>query len=166
MEDLKNVDGIITAFHLLRTTGERNVRLVLAGRYTEALRNRAASVGLPGNCIFFTGEISNAEIAKEMQRADCFVLNSYIENAPCVISEALCCGLPVIATNVGGVREMVDRSNGLLLSPGDTPSLAVNMERMIDNYTSFDKSGIAVAACRRYGFATVARQFQNLYLNT
>ena len=56
-----------------------------------------------------------AATPNEMQQAHSFVLNSNIENAPCVISEALCCGLPVIATRVGGVPEMVDKFNGILV---------------------------------------------------
>ncbi len=165
MEDLKNVDGIITAFHLLLETGKRNARLVIAGRYTEAIQQKAASPGLPQNCISFTGEIPYPEVARELQRSDCFVLNSYIENAPCVISEALCCGLPVIATNVGGVPEMVNRSNGLLVPPGDVSLLAESMAQMIDNYVTYDRAGIAAAACQRYGFESVAAQFRTLYLN-
>ncbi|MEJ7912182.1 MAG: glycosyltransferase [Chitinophagaceae bacterium] len=165
MEDLKNVAGIINAFHILLQSGARSARLVLVGKYTETLQQQAASLDLLESGIFFKGEISYADVAKEMQTGDCFVMNSHIENAPCVISEALCCGIPVVATNVGGVPEMIDGSNGLLLPPDNTLLLAEAMERMIENQDFYHRKEIAATACLRYGLVAVARQFQILYFN-
>ena len=58
-----------------------------------------------------------------MRAADVFVLSSEFENLPVVLLEALACGLPVVATDVGGVREIVDESVGALVPPRDVPAL-------------------------------------------
>ena len=65
--------------------------------------------------VAYTGEITYAEVASQMQRASALVMFSRHENFPCVIIEALCCGLPCIATNVGGVPEAVDNKNGIVV---------------------------------------------------
>ena len=63
-------------------------------------------------------------IAATMKAADVFVLASYREGTPRVISEAMACGLPVIATNIDGVPEQIDDGeNGLLISPRQTQPL-------------------------------------------
>jgi glycosyltransferase involved in cell wall biosynthesis len=48
---------------------------------------------------------------QKCKKADAFILFSRHENFPCVVIEALCCGLPVVASNVGGIAEAVDETN-------------------------------------------------------
>jgi glycosyltransferase involved in cell wall biosynthesis len=82
----------------------------------------AGIAAIPGS-IEFTGEIAYEEVAKAMQQADCLLLFSHIENSPCVIGEALCCGLPVIASRVGGIPELIDEQNGILVPAADETAL-------------------------------------------
>ncbi|MBG3876263.1 glycosyltransferase family 4 protein, partial [Desulfovibrio oxamicus] len=62
-------------------------------------------------------------VADYLQLLDAFVLPSLSESMPNTLLEAICSGLPVIASQVGGVPELV-RGNGLLVPPGDVPALA------------------------------------------
>ena len=55
--------------------------------------------------IAFTGPLRTTEVVRQMQSHDVLVLNSRRENFPCVIPEAWACGLPVMSTDVGGIRE-------------------------------------------------------------
>ncbi len=59
-----------------------------------------------------------------LQSLDLFVLSSDWEGLPVVAMEAMACGVPVVATNVGGVAEIVDETIGLLCPPGDEAALA------------------------------------------
>jgi glycosyltransferase involved in cell wall biosynthesis len=61
------------------------------------------------------GEIKTNEVATKMQNADCFLLYSDYENLPCVLLESMSCGTPVIATNVGGISEIVNSNCGELI---------------------------------------------------
>ena len=59
-----------------------------------------------------------------MQRADFLVLPSLGETFSVVVVEAMACGLPVVATRVGGVPELVDEQTGLLVEPGSAGGAA------------------------------------------
>ncbi len=162
MVALKNVAGIIDAFAQLIKSGVV-AQMVFVGNRNNEYSSYADGVGLLNTSVFFRGEIGYADVAKEMQLANCFVLNSNIENAPCVISEALCCGLPVIATEVGGVPEMLSTTDGLLIPPNDTAALLNAMRNMYNQYSSFDTTRISEKAIAKYAYGAIARAFQHLY---
>ncbi|HEY1114422.1 MAG TPA: glycosyltransferase, partial [Chitinophagaceae bacterium] len=94
MVPLKNVTGILRAFNkALELCGE-NIQLILVGNRNNDFTFLAEQLGLLNKYVFFKGEVAYSEVGREMQLSHCFILNSYMENSPCVIGEALCCGLP------------------------------------------------------------------------
>lgn len=161
MVPLKNARGILEAYRELRKL-RGDVELVMVGDTDPAIREYASSLGL-GHGLRFTGEIDYAAVAAEMRLAHALVHFSDMENAPCVIGEAFCCGLPVIATNVGGIPEMIGEGNGMLVPPRDTAALTEAMVRMIEMEPNYDREGIAREAFTRFSYATVGRQFDDLY---
>jgi glycosyltransferase involved in cell wall biosynthesis len=163
MVPLKNVSGILNAFRSLITTTDGEIQLIMIGNKNNIYKDQAHKWGLLNKTIFFKGEIPYTEVAKEIQLSHCLLLNSHIENAPCVISEALCCGLPVISTNVGGISEMVDNSNGFLISADDEESLAITMLKMINEHAYFNQKKIAEEAHKQYSYSVIAKQFDELY---
>ncbi len=162
MVPLKNPAGILRAFRNLLERGHA-AELVMVGNTDQSLQHVADESGLPERSVSFKGEIPYEEVAKEMQSADCFVLFSQIENSPCVIGEALCCGLPVIATRVGGIPELVDVSAALLVGAGDEASLADSMEEMIKNQSRYDRKKIAENAKSKFSYAVVGKKFDEIY---
>ena len=56
----------------------------------------------------FTGLLEGQKLADELASGDFLVMSSNYENMPVVILEALASGLPVVSTNVGGIKEMID----------------------------------------------------------
>lgn len=89
--------------------------------------------------IFFHGFISLEHIRKLMVKADCVVLPSLCyENSPTVIYEAFQAGLPVLASRIGGIPELVrEDENGLLFEPGSTDALVSAMERFASARVKF-----------------------------
>ena len=82
--------------------------------------------------VVFTGGVTREQLIAEYQGADIFVLPSFAESAPMAISQALCMGLPIVTTNVGGIPEMIqDKEVGLLVPPGDAAALADALEFLI-----------------------------------
>jgi glycosyltransferase involved in cell wall biosynthesis len=126
---------------------------------------KAKELGYLNRTVFFTGEIPYEEVARQMKTAHCLILNSNIENSPCVIGEALCCGLPVIATSVGGIPELVNENQGILIAPNDTKALVDAMDKMKKEYTTFNRKTFAAEASRKFSFAAVSKKFDEVYGN-
>jgi len=81
--------------------------------------------------IALTGPLSRAELLKEYARADVFVLPSLFDCTPIVLLEAMAAGLPIVASRVGGIPEVVaEGENALLCSPNDPVALAKALERL------------------------------------
>jgi glycosyltransferase involved in cell wall biosynthesis len=161
---LKNVIGILHAAAALRGKG-RDFRLLIAGQGEdrESLEQLAETLSLREGCVRFVGRKDETELAQIMRQADCFVLFSNYENLPCVISEAMASGLPVIATRVGGVPEQVKPGTGILLDPGDEAGLAKAMADILDGNVCFDRQAIRRFAEENYSYAEVGKRFLLLY---
>ncbi len=75
--------------------------------------------------VFFKGRIKQDQISDWMNASDLFCLPSLFEGCPNVVIEALSCGIPVLATKVGGIPELLKSENsGLLVMPGDIEALS------------------------------------------
>ena len=140
-----------------------NVELVMVGDTNTSIRNFAKELGLTGSQVLFRGEIPYYEVAREIQEADCLVLFSNIENSPCVIGEALCCGLPVIATKVGGIPELVNEENSILIEPKDEKALVAAMQEMIARFSEFKHKKIAEKAQSRFSYPVAGKKFNEIY---
>lgn len=157
----KNPEGLIKAFALLKQR-RKDWELIIVGPATQELQVFAQKTCV-SDYTQFKGEISHEQVAKEMQQANAFVLFSKHENLPCVILEALCCGLPVVTTNVGGIAEVINATNGYLVNNEDIESLSDKLEAMMDGYKSFNRSIISNKAILFFGKDAVSKQFIQLY---
>jgi glycosyltransferase involved in cell wall biosynthesis len=81
------------------------------------------------------GALEVAQVVAEMQRASALVMPSlWFENFPLTLVEAFACGLPVIASRLGAMAELVeDGVTGLLFAPGDVADLALKMQWALDH---------------------------------
>lgn len=114
----------------------------------------AADLGL-GSAVTFAGYQSQAEVARHLAATDVFVLPSYAEGVPVTLMEAMGSGVPVVATQVGGVGELVeDGVNGYIVRPGDGPALADRIGRLLGDGASRQRFGAA-------GRAKVEAEFAN-----
>ena len=103
--------------------------------FVEHLRQQAEASGISDR-VFFPGPRSGDDLASAYAAADVLVLASRAETYGMVVTEALACGLPVIATAVGGLPEALGRTSGgrrpgLLVPPGDCGALAAALRRWL-----------------------------------
>jgi len=106
------------------------------------------------------------EMAELYQAADLFVCASRADNLPNTIMEAMGCGLPVLATSVGGIPEMVeDGYNGRLCTPDDPEALAVTLADMLQNQSVLAAMGTkAREFCERnYAHGMQAEAYSKLF---
>ena len=92
------------------------------------------------------GEKTPAEVCRAMQESHLFVLFSRYENAPVVLSECQAVGLPVVASRVGGIPEIVNAETGMLVPSEDEQTLAKTIDTMLDALPRYSAETI-----RRYG---------------
>ena len=108
---------------------------------------RAAEVTPLSGRVFFAGARSSEDIPVWMNACDLLVLPSLSEGRPNVVLEAQACGLPVIATRVGGTPELIeDGVDGILVEAGDSCALAESIKQLCDEEGLKNELG---AAARR-----------------
>ncbi|MBN1431656.1 MAG: glycosyltransferase family 4 protein [Methanomicrobiaceae archaeon] len=95
----------------------------------------------PDNCIFL-GSVNPEKIPALMNSADFLTLPSHSEGLGIVLLESLACRLPVIASNVGGIPEIISDENGILIPPGDVDRLSDAVNWMKENPGSIREMGI------------------------
>ena len=81
--------------------------------------------------VIFTGLLDKKQLSTEYKNADIFVFPSYREGLPRVIIEAMSWGLPCVATNIPGCKELLNES--MLATVGDTESLIKILVHLLDN---------------------------------
>jgi len=116
------------------------------------------------NTVIVESEKTHDQIAKEMQKADVFVLFSNIENLPLVLLESISSGTPFIATKVGGVPELFNNEMGRLVDARDIDQLLNEMNFMIENPNFFNSSTIRSYAIKNYSNEEVGKKFNDLYI--
>ena len=162
-EAAKNVKGLLRAAKM-RTEKRQDWQLVLVGTgadYKE-VRAYAETLAFPAGTLRWTGELTPREVAEEMHKADAFVLPSNYENAPVVLSESLAMGLPIIASRIGGIPEMVDDESGILVPTRDEKALAEAMDEMLDNLDKYDSEKIRLKG-EQYSFEMVGKHLKAVY---
>lgn len=161
MDHPKNVEGILNVLHRLKQL-RTDWECVMLGWDKPALKQQCAQLGLNDH-VQWKGVVTYKEVAVEMQHASALLMFSRYENQPCVILESLCCGLPVIATRVGGIPEVVNSSNGILVDPENEDQLFQACTQCMNDYQLFDRASIAQQAQLLFSYDAVGRQLVELY---
>lgn len=147
-------------FDALRLLKDRGVpcRLLVAGQGPVEANLRGAAEGLK---IEFHGDVG--DISKWLKRLDAFVLPSDHEGTPLALIEALATGLPCIATDVGGVRNLLGDA-GLLIARRNPAAIASAVERLISHPDlRIRLRNAAIARAKHYSLAQRALPFLDMY---
>jgi glycosyltransferase involved in cell wall biosynthesis len=99
------------------------------------------------------------DVAVWMTAADLVTLPSYMEGCPNVVLEALACGRPVVATNVGGIPEIMSDECGRLVPPREPVALAQALGSVLD--TAWDAAAISARGSRSW--STVAAELLEIF---
>jgi glycosyltransferase involved in cell wall biosynthesis len=160
---VKGVPLLLEAFARVRADHpEARLTLVGDGPERASLQARATALGLQ-DAINFAGYRTQEEVAVFLEAADMLVLPSFAEGLPVVLMEALASRIPVIATPMAGVSELVqDGVTGLLVPPGDIDGLTDALDRLLGDHDLCRRLG--EAGCRAVGERhDVAREVATLF---
>lgn len=110
--------------------GEPAARLVMIGDGPDraAIMQRIRSLGLT-DVVSLPGAVAHQQLPDWFRAADLLCLPSHAEGVPNVVLEAMASGLPVVATRVGGIPEVLPPDAGLLVPVGDTSALAAALQQ-------------------------------------
>lgn len=131
---VKGFDSLIRAMkRVTRARPEATLHLAGEGPLKDSLQEEAVRVGI-AKSLRFLGSISPQELQKEYEQARVFVLPSLSEGLGRVVWEAMASGLPVVASNVGGIPELVENGKtGFLVPPGDEEAFAKRILWLFEN---------------------------------
>jgi glycosyltransferase involved in cell wall biosynthesis len=161
--DQKNVNGIIKVFAKVHTgVPATTLTIVGNGAGISDLKTLAKSLNLESS-VTFTGTKTGTDLVALVQYADAFVLFSNYENLPCVMLEAMCCGLPVISATVGDIPAYINDANGLLIDAGNENELVRAMEQMIKKRGDYNSEVIRNTVIDKVNADVIGKQFVEVY---
>lgn len=140
---IKGVDVLLNAWAKLRARADATLVLVGDGLLRRELEEQARTLGIAA-AVRFVGAVPQAQVAGWIGAADQVCLSSHNEGMPNVVVESLASGVPVVATAVGGLPDViVEGENGVLVPPGEPDALAAALARGLS--TSWDRARIAAS---------------------
>jgi D-inositol-3-phosphate glycosyltransferase len=168
IEPLKGLDTLIGAFAMLDAPADSRL-LVVGGtpgrdREIDRLRSISERLGVQDN-VSFVGAVDQAELPTYFSAADVFVLPSHYESFGLVALEAMACGLPVVASRVGGPRAIIKDGRTGYLIPWHCPEpFAQRIDILLANPALRESMGrAAMASAQTMGWSRVAGRMTELY---
>jgi glycosyltransferase involved in cell wall biosynthesis len=111
----------------------------------------------------FHGALPKPKVAEYMSKCDFFVLPSLFETFGCVLIEAMSCGKPVLATNIGGPGEIITQQTGILVEPANSEALKDGIDFMLDNYFNYSADDIVNYVKNHFSFEAIGLKLNQLY---
>jgi len=159
----KNIVGIIDIIEKLVS---RNIlcELTIVGKNEQELNNYLTIINEKklGINILFVGYKNAEEITEYMNLADVFLLWSHFEGMPVVLLEALSCGLPVISSNVGQVKQMIPNNMGFVFEKDETEK-CIDVLSNFKSHTFATKTEMHLYIKNNYSKEAVCDSISNIY---
>ena len=168
VSDIKNHRGLVDAFIRLRAllpghADQLRLSIVGDGPLLPALRAQVAAAGLQ-DVVWLPG--ARSDVAQLVPEFSVFALPSLAEGTPVSLLEAMACALPVVASNVGGIPEVVtDSVEGSLVPPQDVEALAQALARYVQAPVLASEHGRDGRAriVQQYSLAAMVQAYTALY---
>jgi glycosyltransferase involved in cell wall biosynthesis len=163
LREEKGIEYFIRAAHIVLQKYPQTTFLVVGdGPLRQNLEKLAKQLKVENN-ILFTGYRQNVPVILSLFDID--VMPSLTEGSPLALLEAMAMGRPIIATDVGGIKEILeDKKTGLLVQPRDSSALAQGILHLFENQEIAEKLGMrAREDSNKYDIQLYIKRLQNLY---
>lgn len=146
-----------------------DVRLRIAGDGPDrsSLEKQAQELGISAN-VEFLGYQSQQQVRELLAETDAFVMASFAEGVPVVLMEALAAGVPVVATQIAGIPELVEHGvNGYLVPPGSASALAERVVELMSDSDLRQRMGAAgrLKVANEFNIASEAKRLVTVLTN-
>jgi len=164
LHPVKGLTYLVEAMKIIR---DKNKQLILVGdgKERDHLKDLVKKYGLE-KCVIFIGKVPNDKVFKYMMASDVFVLPSLSEGFPNVVLEAMASGLPIVATNVGGLSEIVkDGENGFLVDPKNPEQIAEKINLFLEDEKFRERiSKNSKNKAKEYSWESIIERLEKIYL--
>jgi len=153
LSEIKGLDYLIESFRSIHDNfPDSSLEMIGDGPVKKELKKKIKDLGI-NDCVDVRGYVEYEELPDHYRSADIFVLPSLSEGLSNVLLEAMACGLPIVATDVGGNGELILNGKGGYLVPPKNPSrLYRSLKKLIENPELRDEMGqFNKNYVRRYG---------------
>lgn len=163
--EIKQYDLLIRSFARFKAKCQQSHLLMVGdGPLRPGLKRLAGELGL-SECVHFAGYQS--QVNEYLHAMDCFVLTSRSEGTPQAVLEASMARLPIVATNVGGVPEVINHNEtGILIPSGDEDALLRELQRVTEDKELGVRLGDAaqLRVQSLYGIGRMAMEYHQQYI--
>ncbi len=149
LSKVKGIDGILRA---LAAMDQEELTIVGDGEEKENLLALTGELQIEKR-VHFIGAVEPAAVSELMDENDILIMNSTVEGKPMTIIEALSHGLPVVATPVGGIPEMVTDGGNAVLTDGAENAIQLAIEKVESKFEDFSQKALKDA--RKYDYKAV-----------
>lgn len=158
----KNPEGMFAALSIVKKKRSDFV-LKIMGPAKDKFKKLVKDLSLEKEVIFM-GEIPYADVAKEMSNADAMIHFTRYETFGCVIAESLCCGVPVIVSDLEVTRELVtDKVDGLLVEENNVQDLAEKIIYFMESGFQINSNEVAETNQQKFNYHRVGKMFNEMY---
>ncbi|MBA3681137.1 MAG: glycosyltransferase [Bacteroidetes bacterium] len=164
VEREKNISGTLRVSKKLQAAGNDFDLVIIGGEEELVSYYKKEATQLQLKNITFTGKKTQAEIAIYMQQAQALILFSNYEGMPVVVLEALATGLPVFATKVGQLPNMITNEFGKLVAVKDEATLEKELDLFLKGNTKFDSQKMIEFISQNASQEIVGKKLAGLYL--
>ena len=166
IDPVKGVPVLLDAFvAVLRDRPSARLTLVGDGPGRDAAQQQAVALGID-RAVHFAGYATSAEVAEHLAAADVFVLPSFFEGIPVSLMEAMAAQVPVVASQLPGIAELVEHGeHGYLVPAGHTEQLAERITALLSQPAVRQRMGVAGRAKVQAEFdvSVAAAQLHDLF---
>lgn len=162
LDSQKNITGLLHAAAESLARSPHLSLTIIGGGDPSAHIQTAQQLGIAER-IHIEGEIDLSEVARRMRHADALVLFSHFENFPCVIPEAWSSGIPVISSDVGGIGEWLNETNGILVPANDQVALTNALDALANRSRSWNSDQLRAQAIDTFSREAVAQCYSSIY---
>ena len=163
-DEHKNVSGILNVIQKFQAL-EHKFKFFLIGENSNQYLPKIKLLKIKESNVEILDQLPQKKVSEYLQKSDVFILFSNYENLPCVILESFACGVPVIATNVGGIHEYFPDNFGKLIELGDENSILESLLE-IKNNSKIDKNEMHTYVQNNFSKPVIAAIFSSLYFKS
>ena len=158
----KRIDLVLESFNNLVHSGiKAKLKLIGDGPLKHEIENKIQKLGI-SDLVELPGYLPQKRIIDELHNSHFLVLPSDIETFGMVLVEAQACGLPVVATDCGGPKDIITAESGILVTPGSVSELTGGMKKLIRSFDKFDPSEIRNSVIQKFGQQSYAESIINI----